>query len=118
MVETLSLSLNENVEWTGGDPVPAERVIDGEPLFSTIRTVEQGAVTAGFWRCTPGRFQASRTGSDEVFTVIRGAGRVIADGSDAVQLAPGVVVVIRSGWSGVWEIDETIEKAFIITASS
>ncbi|MGO9196830.1 MAG: cupin domain-containing protein [Acidimicrobiales bacterium] len=71
-----------------------------------------GAET-GIWECTPGPSHWSLE-THEFVHVLSGSMTVTADGGDAVHLGPGDTVLFPKGWSGVWQIHETLRKLYVI----
>lgn len=96
-------------------PAPKPTSRDGQ-LESSLElwTSADGAVETGVWECSPGTFDASRNGYDEVCVIV--AGRATVTDSDGIvsELGPDTVFVTPNGWSGVWVIHETLRKVYVI----
>ncbi|MCX6460658.1 MAG: cupin domain-containing protein [Actinobacteria bacterium] len=89
----------------------------GEPLESARVLFEDAHVEVGIWECTPGAFPSRRDGYREAVTIITGAG-VLRDNDGTVHpIAPGVSLAIPEGWSGEWDITETVRKFYVVTYS-
>jgi uncharacterized cupin superfamily protein len=97
---------------TGRRPVPT--AVDGEPYESWQVISDDGRVELGVWEVTPGSFRGTCEGYDEQMHVVAGRG-TITDGDGVVtSIRPGVVMLCPDGWSGVWEVGETVRKTYAI----
>mmetsp|Transcript_23208 Transcript_23208/g.58537 ORF Transcript_23208/g.58537 Transcript_23208/m.58537 type:complete len:338 (-) Transcript_23208:272-1285(-) len=79
----------------------------GAPMYNV------GPTSAGYWTCTPGSWASSKK-ETEMFFVLEGVFFLTnADGS-ARRCGPGDTVVLPKGWSGHWDIIETVKKVWFI----
>lgn len=86
----------------------------GDPQVSLRVISKDGAVHVGVWQCTPGGWPIVDRGDTEVASILSGKGVITdADGAQRV-LGPGTVVVLPKGWSGRWDISETLRKVYVI----
>ena len=87
----------------------------GLPL-TTVKTFEPGNTKgAGVWECTPGGFPVVNRPSTETVLILKGKGTITnADGSK-VELTPGTWHTLPTGWTGRWDIEETLRKLYVIT---
>ena len=70
---------------------------------------------AGVWECAPGGFPVVNRPSTETVLILKGKGTITnADGSK-VELTPGMWHTLPTGWTGRWDIDETLRKLYVIT---
>ena len=93
-------------------------VVEGTPHESAteIWVSPDGSLQLGIWECTPGSFSASREGFDEVCYILSGSARITelpGDGSSVV-ISAGDTFVTPEGWSGRWEVLETLRKVYVI----
>ncbi len=88
--------------------------ISGEPADGFVALVDEHGVESGVWTCTPGVFDAAWNGRWEVFHVLAGAGRLVEPDGTIHPIEPGVLVHLRSGARGRWEITETVVKAYVV----
>ncbi len=67
----------------------------------------------GIWECSPG---PSRwlLGTNEFIHVVAGRMTVTIDGGEPLELAAGDTAVFPRGWSGTWDIAETLRKIYVI----
>lgn len=86
----------------------------GEPMATRGRSIwQEGTASAGIWECEPG---PSRWLLDthEVIQVIAGRMTVTPDGGEPRELGSGDLAVFPKGWSGTWDVHETIRKVYAI----
>ncbi len=98
-------------------PLDPETVLEGSPEVSelVLATSPDGRVVRGVWQITPGVIEDVE--ADELFVVVSGRATVDVQGGATLELAPGVVGVLRAGDRAVWRIHETLRKVFQITES-
>jgi uncharacterized cupin superfamily protein len=93
-----------------GPRVGADR---GEPMTALRVLSDVGPVQVGVWECTPGGWSIENRPNTEIVHLLRGVAR-ITDADGAVRtLVAGSVVVLPIGWSGRWDIDETVRKLYV-----
>jgi uncharacterized cupin superfamily protein len=82
----------------------------GDPQTSILRFDTE--VKTGVWECQPGGWQATREDTEVCYIV---SGRAtITDGQTgtAFEVSSGDVIVQPKGWSGRWEVTDTIRKVY------
>ncbi len=52
--------------------------------------------------------------TNEVIHVVAGRMTVTPDGGEPAEIGPGSVAVFPQGWSGTWQIHETLRKVYAI----
>jgi uncharacterized cupin superfamily protein len=88
---------------------------DSKPLVSKKEFPPGNTLGAGLWECTPGTWEITRT-TTETFLVLKGKATITeSDGSVRVELVPGLWHTTPSGWSGRWEVTDTVRKMFILS---
>jgi len=85
----------------------------GEPMMSSRVIHAHGAVEVGVWECTPGGWAIVRRGNTETVHILGGAGTITDVDGTVRELRPGVTLVLPLGWSGRWDITETLRKLYI-----
>ena len=92
-----------------------DRVTDGDPHHtSQMRyTNAEGALQAGTWTSTPGRWRTFAD-RDEFCSILSGRGALISLSGDRLEFGPGDAFLIPDGFEGYWEITETATKHFVI----
>lgn len=74
---------------------------------------DNGRMSCGYWSCEPGHFAVPPRATTEVFHVLSGMFFLTnADGS-ARRCTAGDTVVLPAGWSGHWDIIETVQKVWV-----
>jgi uncharacterized cupin superfamily protein len=87
----------------------------GEPQMSGRIFYEGNGVQIGVWECTPGGWAIQSRPDHETVQILSGRARLSdADGA-SVELTAGDVVTLPKGWSGRWDILETVRKLYFIT---
>jgi uncharacterized cupin superfamily protein len=71
----------------------------------------EGGKEFGLWRCEPG---PSRWvfGTSESITVLEGSMTVTADGGEPYEVKAGDSAFFPVGWTGKWEITDTVFKVY------
>jgi uncharacterized protein len=74
---------------------------------------EEGGASAGIWECQPG---PSRwvLDTNEVIYLVAGRMTVTPDGGEPSEIGVGDVAVFPVGWTGTWDIHETVRKVYAI----
>jgi uncharacterized cupin superfamily protein len=93
-------------------PIAAQDIVAGSPQASVAllwRNAE-GTLFNGVWHCTPGAFYLDH--ADETVTFIEGRATVTAEGGKPVELAAGDTGYFPAGTRVLWEVHETVRKAF------
>lgn len=86
----------------------------GDPQVSAHTISNDGTIHAGVWECTPGGWPIVDRTDTEIASIVSGKGIITdADGTEQ-HLAPGSVVTLPKGWSGRWDITETLRKVYVI----
>lgn len=97
-----------------------ERLLQGNPKRETWNAVDQplaGAarLSSGIWRCEPGHWRiAFGATQQEVFTVLSGRCRLHDDQGGCHEIGPGQVLHIPAGFTGSFEVLETMTKSYVI----
>ena len=98
-----------------GQAVPT--AISGSPYESWHVIHDDGRTEIGVWEVTPGSFRGTKEGVVESMHFVAGAGTITAADGTATEIRPGVVMFCPDGWSGVWDVRETIRKTYTIVKS-
>ena len=86
----------------------------GEPVMSGRIFYEADGIQIGVWECTPGGWAIENRPDTETVRILAGRARLTdADGS-SVELTAGDGLVLPKGWSGRWDILETVRKHYIV----
>jgi uncharacterized protein len=87
----------------------------GEPFESAREVSNDGRTAVGVWECTAGRFPVARDGTHSFMYILAGSATVRGSDGDTHELAPGAILVEPDGWTGEWDIRETIRKVYVMT---
>ena len=99
-------------ELDAGRAVPT--AVAGEPYESWRVISDDGRVELGVWEVTPGSFRGSCEGIYEQMHFVAGRGTITDADGVSTAIRPGVVMLCPDGWSGMWEVDETVRKTYAI----
>jgi uncharacterized cupin superfamily protein len=95
--------------------VPAEKLLEGQPATRTWVLYEEngGRLAAGQWEATPGKWRIEYQEWEHVVVI---SGRCVIAGDDGSRLeaGPGDAFVIEPGFTGSWEVLETMRKHWVI----
>ncbi len=95
---------------------PRDGADRGNPQVSMQTISNDGSIHVGVWECTPGGWPIVDRGDTEVASIVSGKGTITdASGTEHV-LVPGAVVTLPKGWSGRWDLSETLRKVYVIVA--
>lgn len=92
---------------------PLEEATDGEMLTSGVTLWEKDGAETGIWESTagPSRWHLD---TNEFVHVLAGKMTVAEDGGLPIEVGPGDTLLFPKGWSGTWDIHETIRKLYVI----
>lgn len=97
---------------------PPARVVAGAPRCAEKVITDIEGLEVGIWEVTPGRFLSAKPTVGEVMYFIAGSGTLThADGS-VTEIGPGVTVSLEKGWSGEWDVVDTVRKVYVIYSST
>jgi uncharacterized protein len=86
----------------------------GDPQTSAISFFSGHGVDVGVWECTPGGWAIVDRPTTETMLLLAGVVTITPDGGEPVELAEGDVFVLPKGWSGRWDITETVRKLYVL----
>ena len=87
----------------------------GNPLTSVTSFNSGNNQAIGLWMCEPGGFPVTNRPNTETVYIISGKATIAnADGPKHL-LVPGSFHTLPTGWSGRWDVTETIRKLYILT---
>ena len=106
------LRLDTTGEAETDGPAP-DRLISGDPVFTTWNVEERDGLYCGTWRSTPGKW-IIRYDEWEYCRILEGHSVITEDGGEAFEVRAGDSFVIRPGFVGTWEVIETTTKEYVI----
>ncbi len=95
-------------------PVPRVPALNGAPMETFLEVYADARVELGIWECSPGRFPAAKDGIGEFMHVVEGRGILTSADGTVHEIRPGALIVTPDGWSGTWEIEETVRKEYVV----
>lgn len=102
--------LDGELEPTG----PRAGADSGTPETSAISFFQGHGVSVGIWECTPGGWSITDRKDTETIMLLAGRARITPLDGDPVELEEGDVFVLPRGWSGRWDVLETVRKLYVI----
>lgn len=102
----------DGIEPDEGSPAP-DRTISGQPRFRTWSLEEAGALYAGVWEATPGKWRIDYD-EWEFCHILTGISVIAEDGGEARTVQAGDSFVLRPGFKGTWEVLETTRKEYVV----
>ena len=85
----------------------------GDPQTAGITFFSGHGVDVGVWECTPGGWAIVDRTNTETMMLLGGRVRITPADGDAVELEEGDVFVLPKGWSGRWDVLETVRKLYV-----
>ncbi|HVQ87378.1 MAG TPA: cupin domain-containing protein [Actinomycetes bacterium] len=86
----------------------------GQPMMSGRIFHDADGFQVGVWECTPGGWAIENRPDSETVRILKGRARLTDVGGDSVELTAGDVLVLPKGWSGRWDILETVRKYYTV----
>ena len=88
--------------------------IHGSPHSGADTIYTMGPTEVGYWMCTPGSFPVIDCDSTECFHVLEGVFFLTNADGTAMRCVAGDTVMLPKGWTGHWDIIETVKKLWVI----
>jgi uncharacterized protein len=85
----------------------------GDPRTSGISFFEGHGVSVGVWECTPGGWSITDRGDTETMLLLAGGVTITPLDGEPVDLEEGDVFVLPKGWSGRWDVTDTVRKLYV-----
>ena len=92
---------------------PLEEATGPEMTTRGVDLWVDGPLPGGIWECTPGPSYWTQD-EHEVIHLVAGRMTVTPDGGEPTELGAGDMAVFPKGWSGTWDIHETVRKVYAI----
>ena len=108
------MAIIESVHWPDAMTISPDRVISGRPSASTLVLDKDARSEHGLWKVEPGEFTTRLDGYREFIHIVEGRGQLIHEDGPALDLRPGVVIVLPEGWAGRWLVETTLVKSYSI----
>jgi uncharacterized cupin superfamily protein len=92
---------------------PLEEASGPEMATHGVELWSEGGSSAGIWQCAPGPSRWTLE-TNEVIYLVAGRMTVTPEGGESAQIAAGDMAVFPKGWTGTWDIHETVRKVYSI----
>ena len=87
----------------------------GDPQLKTLPVESGSDAQIGIWECEPGGWPVVNRPNTETCYIISGRARLTDDETGrVVEIAAGDFVTLPTGWTGRWDVIETVRKAYAI----
>lgn len=90
-----------------------DRLIAGDPVFTTWNLEERDGLYCGIWQATPGKWRIVYD-EWEYCRILEGVSVITQEGGAAITVRAGDSFVLRPGFTGTWEVVETTRKDYVI----
>ena len=90
-----------------------ENASHGSPETASDTYLDNGHMSVGAWTCSPGSFQASQRSTSEAFHLLEGVCFLTNDDGSSHRCVAGDTVLLPKGWSGHWDVIETVKKLWV-----
>ncbi|MGY9055817.1 MAG: cupin domain-containing protein [Alphaproteobacteria bacterium] len=88
----------------------------GDPQVSAAEISNKDGIKVGVWECSPGGWPIENRADTEVATILSGRATITdADGTTR-ELVAGSVIDLPKGWTGRWDVTETVRKIYVIVS--
>ncbi len=98
---------------------PREGADSGEAIVSTgtiYQHPERERPRVGVWQCTEGAWDVVDHPMHEAALLLSGRARLTDASGTVTEFVAGDLMVLPKGWSGRWEILETVRKYFVLNS--
>ncbi|QZH62363.1 cupin domain-containing protein [Mycolicibacterium farcinogenes] len=87
----------------------------GDPQLKTL-PVESGTdAQVGVWECQPGGWPVVNRPNTETCYIVAGRARLTDEATgQVVEIGAGDFITLPPGWSGRWDVIETVRKVYAI----
>lgn len=93
-------------------PAP-EKVISGNPVFTTWNVEERDGLYCGIWQSTPGKWWISYD-EWEYCRILMGHSIITGEDGSVLEVRAGDSFILRPGFRGTWEVVEFTRKDYVI----
>lgn len=87
----------------------------GDPQISSVAFESPDDVRVGVWQCEPGGWPVWNRPDTETCYILSGRATITdAATGERYEVVAGDVIVQPKGWSGRWDVTETVRKVYSI----
>lgn len=99
-----------------GKPAVFGAVLSGDPreIHRNLYDGDDGRFASGVWQCTPGLVAMKDWPYEEFCVLLSGRVVITPEGSVAQEYRTGDALVLPMGFTGTWDIKETVRKYYAV----
>jgi uncharacterized cupin superfamily protein len=87
----------------------------GDPQIAVQTATTNAIGNIGVWECEPGGWPVIDRPDTEVAYIVSGTATLTEDGTGATrEVTAGDLIVLPPGWTGRWDVTETVRKVYAI----
>ena len=87
----------------------------GDPQLHTLPAATSTRAQVGIWECQPGGWPIVNRPDTETCYIISGRATLTdTESGTAIEISAGDFVILPPGWTGRWDVTETLRKAYSI----
>lgn len=87
----------------------------GDPQLGMRMLAPEATGSTGIWECQPGGWPVVNRPDTEFTYIISGRARLTDDATGTTtEICGGDLVILPPGWTGRWDVIETLRKVFAI----
>lgn len=87
----------------------------GNPLVAVKAVAPDASGSLGIWECQPGGWPVINRPDTEFCYILSGRATLTDNTSgDTIEVSTGDVVILPPGWTGRWDVYETVRKFYVI----
>ena len=80
----------------------------------SLRLWEGKGIRTGIWEVSPGTFNSTRDGYNEICQILSGSATITEADGNSFDVAAGSLFVTPAGWEGTWTVHETLRKMWVV----
>jgi uncharacterized cupin superfamily protein len=87
----------------------------GDPQLGLQPLAPAARGNVGIWECQPGGWPVVNRPDTEFTYIVAGRAKLTDDATgDVVEIGAGDLVILPPGWTGRWDVIETVRKVYAI----
>ncbi|ODR22873.1 MULTISPECIES: cupin domain-containing protein [Mycobacteriaceae] len=87
----------------------------GDPQLKTLTVPSGTDANVGVWECEPGGWAVINRPNTETCYIVAGKAKITDDETGSVvEISAGDFLTLPPGWSGRWDVTETVRKVYAI----
>lgn len=87
----------------------------GNPQIAMQQLAPEAIGSLGVWECQPGGWPVVNRPDTEFTYIISGLALLSDDATgEVIEVTSGDLIILPAGWSGRWEVLETVRKVYAI----